>query len=747
MIEAEFQPTLFPVPDVAYTDNPYVKVEIQRRDPTNIYRSPCIYWDRSSTNLFQEKYKGSEIVGLHPGRSLTSATLEKDIPIDKAGWYWILLRVVKTPGSTTQTIGLSIDGDLLQNIRTYAKWEYYRFLDFGYVYLTAGTHTFLSSLSGKRTWVDHLLMYRLEYFSSDELDSEHRLDWKSIEFTENCLGDLNSAEIALPLREIWNDPNANIYSRKYFDFGDILNIIVGSSNEWSNAHVKFGGYVLGCDVSDDSSELIINGVDRLIDLYRRPSYTNYYINLSPTSDETYTFPVRKFATVFEAIRSASETCEYGPLNYGIDYPYSLDLDFRLLEDYEKTSAIGFDSTYSPTMGIRLGYGKSTGACSLILFDDEYGPIDASVEDILCLKYLAAGESCTVNNRMQFNIKVTMYKNGESTADAKTYTILFTGKSGDTNIIGQALPVFDGNDQLVKFDWNEAFDDYAPSSHYYVTKIEVTDTATSSQISRRERSNVYIQGLITYDSDFNTKMKVNQETSYPYEDVKEMIDNINYVAYLDYGRERREDVLCVSPLMNEVCPIEAVEGVNVRKVTDISYAPRDILHNRILAHYHYKKGNTEKTGISYYENLDSVARYGPGAWETYEDLTDISTKKDADLYCKKYIEENSYPMTSFTLIIDGTSLLNPSQYIVSKLQKNYLVGEYSTKTAVHNISQEEGYTTSISVNRPGSYYEEIMDKLERNINKYIIGNSENMYNQTVLANMGFSSLGAFIRSGY
>lgn len=745
MIEAEFQPTLFPTPEVAYTDNPFVKVEIQRRDPANIYRSQCIYWDRSSTSLFQEKWKGADIVGLHPGRSLTSATLEKDITINKAGWYWILLRVVKTPGSTTQTIGLSIDGDLLKNIRTYSKWEYYRFLDFGYVYLTAGTHTFTSGLSGKRTWVDHLLMYRLEYFSSEETDSEHRLDWKNIEFTENAIGDLNSAEISLPLREVWNDPNSNIYSRKYFDFGDILNIIVGSSNDWSNAQVKFGGYVLGYDESDDGSELTINGVDRLVDLYRKPSYTNYYINLSPSSDETYTFPVRKFGSALEAIRHASEICEYGPLNFGIFYPYSLDLDFRLAEDYEKVSASGFDITYSPITGIRLGYGKSTGACNLTLFDDEDNPIDASVEDIWCIKYLAAGESCGTTNRVQFNIEVTMYKNGETSADAETYTILFTGKSGASNVIGNEVPVLNGLEQLMKIDLDEYFDKYASNSHYYVTKIELVDVATTGQIARREKSTIHIMGLTTYDSDLNTKMKVAQETNYPYDDVKEILDNLGFIGYVDYGRTRAEDVLCIAPEMNEVSPVEAVEGVNVLKVTDKSYKPRDTLHNRIMAHYHYKKGNSEKTGVVYYENQDSVARYG--AWETYEDLTDVSTKKDAELYCKKYIEENCYPMPSFTLVIAGTPLLNPSQYIVSKLQKDYLVGEYSTLTAVHNISLDEGYTTSISVNKPGRYYNFLMKKLQKNLKKYLNIQSEAMYNKNVLSNMGFSGIGAFMRSGY
>jgi hypothetical protein len=77
--------------------------------------------------------------------------------------------------------------------------------------------------------------------------------------------------------------------------------------------------------------------------------------------------------------------------------------------------------------------------------------------MLCIKYLAAGESCGENNRVQFNIEVSMYKEGQGPEDAQTYTILWTGKPGASKIIGQATPVLDGSEQLLKFDLNSAFE--------------------------------------------------------------------------------------------------------------------------------------------------------------------------------------------------------------------------------------------------------------------------------------------------
>jgi hypothetical protein len=556
------------------------------------------------------------------------------------------------------------------------------------------------------------------------------------------------------MKESWNDPESNMYSRKVFDFMDIVNISVG--NDWKDTQTKFGGYIIGYDEADDSTEITLSCADRLIDLYRRPVYTNYYIGVAPANDENYTFPKLKFGSSLEAIRHANETSEYGPQSYGITYPYTLDLDFRIKDDYDKVQTSGFNKTYSQSTGLRLGYDKLvTGHCGVtpdlscyaILYDEPYHPINAGVNEILCMKYLASGESCGENNRVQFNIQVCMYREGQDPSQALTYTILWTGKRGASRIIGQAVPVLDGNDQLLKFDWKKAFDKYAPSSNYYVTKIELVDVATKQQIDRRENSIIHILELISYNGDLNTKMKVNQETSYPYEVSTQILDETGFVAYVDYGRERRHDVLCIAPEMNEKSQIEAVDGVNVLKVTDKSYEPRETVRNSLLAHYHYKQGKTEKTGVVKQQQLDSIARYGPGAWEEYEDMTDVSKKTDADILARKRVTENSYPMVSFTLEIIGTTLLNPSQYIVSKLHGHYLGGEYSTKTATHTISREEGYITRISVNRPGSYYDQMMMKMDKKLNEYLGRHSDSMYSRNVLTNMGFSGIGAFMRGGY
>jgi hypothetical protein len=753
MISAEFQPSIFSQAPVTITDDPYVLLELWAKDHSNINNSYCKNWNKSDDDIFERHLYGADIIGLHGGRSLTSATLTKDITIPESGTYWTLIRAFKCPETSSKNIGLSIDGDSKGRIDSYSPWHYYRFLDYGFLDLTSGSHTFTVELNGKDAWVDNIILYKMDYYSSEERKSSRRLDWSEIEFTENAMGELNAAEITLPLREEWNDPNRNIYSRKVFDYSDHLNIIVGS--DWKDARVKFGGYLIGWGESDDGSQITFNGVDRLVDLYDRPSYTNYYIGVAPSGENT-TFPCLQFGSAFEAIRHASETCEYGPLNYGISYPYTLYKDFRTLDDFNSVITSGFTKTFSPSTGLRLGYDKLNPDhcgitpdlnCSGILYDSPGMSIDAATDELLCLKYLAAGESCGQNTRVQTNIEVSMYKDGQTPDDVVVYTILFTGKAGATNIIGQITPVLNGIEQLAKFDWKAAFDNYAPSSHYYITKIEVVDVATSAQMERRQKSTINFLSIMSYDQDLNTKLELEQETSYPHENIQAILEKMEYVAWVDYGRHRALDVLCVAPEMYIPSPITAVEGVNVLEVTDKEYAPRDTLKNRRLSHYHYTEGDSDKTGVSFVENSDSVVRYGPAAKEEYEDMTGTDNLTDANIENTRLVKKNSYPMESFTLVMRGTPLLNPSQYIPSKLYGKYLVGDYSTKTVTHKINRDESYTSYISVNRPGSYYDLMMDKLEKKIKEYTNIKSRATYSQNVMNNMGFSSVGTFIRSGY
>jgi hypothetical protein len=755
MISAEFQPSIINPPGVVHTEDPYVLLEIWRRDPSNMYRLPCVNWDRSDSQVCDWKHLGANIVGLTGVRSLANATLTTTKEVNSDGLYWVLVRCLRQPIHSNKYVSLSIDDTLISKINTLTPYgEHYRYLDFGYVNLTQGTHEFQIDLDGKDAWVDHVLLYKLDYYASDNRDSSVRLDWTSIEFTENAMGDINMADITLPLREEWHDPNLNIFSRKVFDFGDILNISVGS--DWNDARVKFGGYIGSISEEDDGTSMNIGAVDRLVDFYRKPNYANYFIGVAASSDDNYMFPVVQFPTALEAIRHSSETCEYGPLNYGIIYPYTLDLNFKRPEDAALVTATGFTKTYSPSTGLRIGYDKlpvnSCGvtpdlSCVLTLYDRPDKPVDAAVDETLCLTYMAAGESCGAQTSVQFNIEVTMYKAGEDEGDAVTYTILFTGKSGATNIIGQGTPILNGLEQMLKFDLKSAFDKYAPSSEYNVIKIELTDTLTSTQALNRQNSTIHLISLIGYDMDINTKMELAQETSYPYENITAILEKMGYVAWVEYGRTRATDVFMVAPEMNGASTVIAQEGVNVLGVTDKNYAPYDNIRNRRLSHYHYKEGDTERTGVSMVENLDSVLRYGPGAWESYEDQTEISNQADADTENRRFIDANSYPATSFTLTIKGASLLNPSQYIISKLAQHHLSGDYSTKTVTHTITRDEGYLSKISVNRPGRYYEKIRNRVEKRILKYMGLNSRSMYSQTALANMGFSGVGAFERSGY
>lgn len=755
MIEAEFQPTLFNQGQQVITDDPYVFLEMWVKDHTNQYRSLCINWERSNSDIYTWKRNGATLVGLSSYKSLTTGYITTNKSVDETGTYWILLRTLRQPWQGNKTISLTIDGTLVGSANTYHQTEHYRYIDFGHIDLTSGNHAFRVDFDGKDSWVDHLILYKLDYYSSEETKSSRRLDWNNIEFTQNTIGDINTADITLPLRTEWNAPNRNIHSRMVFDRTDMLNIILGDSPD--NIGVRFGGYLLGHSKNDELTQLTLHFADTLMDLYRQPNYANYAIGITPSSDNTYTFPITQFGSAFEAIRHLSDTQEWGIHSYGVTYPYKVYKNFKNPSDFNSVTSSGFEKTLAPSIGMKVEYGKvavdSCGVtpdlnCQLTLFDSPSSPVDAINDNILYLKYFATGESCSKTNQVQFNIELTMYRDGEGPGDVETYNILCNGKAGESNVIGQESPTLDGKDQMIKFDLKKAFNNFANSGHYYITKVRITDTITSAQQESRTKSALFFIEFGLYSEDVNKSFELAQETSYPYENLAEILTKLGYVGYVDYARRRGLDVLCVSPEMNIPANIEAVSGVNAR-LTDITYDTQEDLRNAKLAHFKYKIGEDEYTGVSYAENSESVLSYGPGAWGAYESYSDINNQTDSDLETRRYVEQNSYCVNSFTLELYGCPLLNPANYIVSRLDNEYLGGNYPTKTVTYTLNREQSpkCIARVSVNRPGSYYNQLMDKLDKNLKKYVGIENRRQYDSRSLNNMDFISPGAFIREGY
>lgn len=754
MISAEFQPNLFNEGEQVIVDDPLVFLEMYVKDHRHQYRFHCVNWDRSHSDIYSWKRNGADIVGLSSYRSLSSAYIETDRVIQEGGLYWVLLRTLKQPWSGDKQVSVLIDDELVGSVNTNHQTEHYRYIDLGYITLSSGTHNFRVNFNGKDAWADHLILYKLDYYSSEESKSRYRLDWNSIEFTQNTLGDINTADITLPLRPSWNDPNRNIHSRQVFDRTDMLNIMLGSKPD--DMKVRFGGYLLGHSINDERNQLTLHFADTLIDLYRRPNYANYFIGITPNSDETFNFPIYQFGSSFEAIRHLSDTQEWGILAYNVSYPYRVYKNFKLLSDFNSITTTGFTKQYNPASGLVLGYDKLAvgscgvvvnGDCEAILFNSPSHPFNAVTDNILYIQYMATGVSCNPDNRVQFNIEVEMYREGESPSNAQTYTILFTGKAGASNIIGTAPQVFDGKPQVIKFDLKKAFDSYVNGGNYYVTKVSLVDTHTVEQAVNRGNSTITLLEFGAYPDTINKTFKLTSETSYPYENLVEIVDKLGFVCYVDYGNRRGLDVLCVAPEMNTPSMVEAVSGVNAF-ITDDTYETRESLRNARLLDYSYRVGDEEHTGRAYAENVDSIIRYGPGAWESYESSSEIGNQTDAEIEARQYVEKNSYPMKSFTLVLLGCPLLNPSEYIVSRLDNEYLTGNYSTKTVTYSLSREQSpkCLTRISVNRPGSYYNRLMNRLDEKLEKYLNIENRRQYDRRSLSNMDLISPGTYIRSG-
>jgi hypothetical protein len=754
----ETNPSQFHTNPITYHENPYCKIEIEAKDHTNIIRSDARSWTRNPKDLWVEKIGGSTSVGIQGSQAYTTATLTKTLNITEAGYYRIYIRALRQAWNLNAEITLKLDSTALKRYNTGTKQLHYKWLDYGKKYLTTGDHSFEIDFNGKDCWVESVILHRIEDYTTDTPQHSHRLDIQNIEFTQNSVNELNTAKIELLMKEDWFTPGKNNYSNIVFDITDTINIFLGSDNNTKN---MFGGYIIGYELSDDNTILTLNCIDRFLDLHREPAYLNYAIGVNPRSDEQSEFPHLQFASAIEAIRYLIEHQEFGINSYRLEYPYGFYLNLTDQKVFENITVNGFSKVHDKRAGnpppcLRLGIDKfNVDSCGIIsdtsmecvLFNSESNPYDATEYDILNFNYMSPGISSTDAYKLQFNVEVTMYKDGESVTDAKAYNILFTGKTGASNVIGSVKPVLNGRWQEFKPNLKTFFDNYSASNHYYITKVRLVNTVTQSEVDNRDKSIMYIDNPYSFDSDINTTMHIDQETDYPFMILQKICEEIGYTAYIEYARERKDDCLILAPIENDASTQLIIEGSNVVNVYNKTYAPKETISNRALRHYHYTRDETEYTGVAYAENLDSFYRYGP--FQHYENMSDTTLQADADKSALKHINDNAYGLISFSMDIIGSTLLEPSQYFVTSLKSHYLNGNYSPKAIIHTVNfkgDAPSFKTQIDVGQPSQRFRDIIVDVNKQVKRLIRKDNRSMYDSRALSNLGFASPGAFIKQG-
>jgi hypothetical protein len=754
----EFLPNRTNYDRMVKIDNPYIRADIYATDITNSIQQDLNNWNKSSNLTWDvHQWNGDTVVGVPSTSTAASGDLTKTINIPSTGMYWILIKGVQGAHHKDSYITLSIDGTNKGSIETYQPFDAWQWFDFGFINLNSGSHSFDLNVM-KQSYATRIYLYKMDTYSTESNHSKFRLDPSKLTFTQNATNQYNTAELDLIFHEEYLQPDKNPFSRIFCEYTDPMTLWIGNDDDPNEtAKVMFGGYMTDRVISDDLSTLTISFMDRFFDLMREPVYKNLLVNTSTKSSATPDFPYIQFSSALETIRYLSEYPERGLSALKVIPDYGFYNNFSTLDLYNSISVSGFLKQWTKSIGnpapcLELMLDKFNlnhcgvsivPSCECVLFDGAGAPYDASIYNYLSFNYLCPSGS--VNYPLQFNVGVTMYQAGQTPGQAVEYVVSFTGKSGQANTIGAVKPVLNGHTQQFKVDLNELFDKYANSSNYYVTKVRLFDSPNTTQIANRTKSIMYIDNAMAYSDSINLHMEMDQATDKPFDNIQTICNDINRVAYIEYGKQRKDDILVLAPAENEPADVEAVEGINVMGITNEQYAPLNYITNRVLKHFTYGE-NMDKVGISFYENLDSIFRFH-GAIGSYESLSNVTNQADANLYAQRDLDKNSYPYVSFSMTLDGTVLIKPSDYVVSSVDSRALSGNQAIASITHEIDWNPlKYTTKIDVGRPSDEFHSFVNSIYLNSKKYANQALNNAYSSNALARRGYSGVGAFIKSG-
>lgn len=757
-MKCNFVPTLRSSDPVTILSEPYFRAEMEATDQANIYYVTQDKFTKTS-GLSTVTYQGFPGVGIGDSSTLSSAYVESDVNIAESGEYRVFVHTIRMgphPSSPNPRMTLTVDSTDMGTVNTEHNRKMASLFDFGTIDLTAGVHTLHVDIPTKRVFVAGFILKRIVRMNTDKGDVDTSLEPLKVSYTKNSIAEMNTAKMSVVFKEDFYEPD-NPYSGMVFDFTDPVTIWVGETRR--TAKPEFGGYLQGYSYDMDSMELNLDFVDRMMDLYREPTYAHFNIGNASNSDQKSMFGLTKFNNIIDFVKYATQNIEY-PLHPEINASYAFKLDMGDVTHYNGVSVSGYLKKHEKNIGnpapsLMLHYENlnyyqcadtSEKDCDAILYTAGAIPPNAYEHPILCFDYITRGASSV--NPLRFNVVISMYKEGETEVDAQEYTITFNSSRTEGKVIGSVTPQFTGVVNSFKFNLKTAFDKYAPSSEYHITQIRLVDTLTMATAEFLSGSVIYLDNIGMMAESVNMKIATDTPTNNQLEIIRKICEESGYDGYIRYGSERRNDVFVLEESGGNAGEIEAVQGVNILNVTSIEYKPtvssgEDGFANKAYRHYHVKKGSTE-THYSVLEmNVDSWLRYG--SFQNYKDLTDVNNAVDATKDAKELLESNAYSQRAFSLDIRGTVLLNPSNYLITDLPQPMLSGNHIIKSMENSLDLEsEEFLTSIDLNKPGKKFNKIILNIKRQLLGMSSLNSRTMYSRQALNSLGFSSPGAFIQ---
>ena len=729
--------------DSWFASNPYyfIRIDSINHGSNGIQKSFISeFLAGDSTEVVGTDDAGFNWMGLKNTSANTTITFTKSFTIPAAGYYLVELFLWKKP-TVSGSFDLQIDGTSVWNESGYNKWS-----DYGTVIrvpiqqLTAGSKPFVLTVP-KFAGAGWLKISQLKRYEGgkDLLDvSEERLDLISAEFTENGVNALDTMTLKIAMKDdYWTDELAN--NQICFDAGDHVTFVLGQ--DATEARPMFGGYVAGWEIDDSLTELTLTCVDRLWDLNRTTIKKNFSIGYIPAADSAGTMPYSQFANVNEIARYLC-TALYKIDFDGIFRDYKFYNNFSLATDVSTLPSTGFDKKWETSFGnpgtcMRL-IPTTIGANSVTLWSEQNEIWNLADHPMFNFDYYASGAG--VKYPVRFNIEFKMFKDGELPSSALTYVLRFNGPTPTTGKItlGQYLPSLNGLWQNFTINLKSLFDKVAGSSAYWISEVKFVGYQDSMTVLNRRCSSIYIDQIMGYGDITQAPRYASADSKTALEELQDMCDKCNQIAFNRAGMERSEDQLIMLPKRYYTLPID-INTDNVVGVSGLEYKPIEWgLKNQASDTFNY---SDTKSGTSKAYDAESEKHYG--IIQDHEFLSDITTLASAQVISKAKIAQNSFQYPGFTAIMEGSVLIEPGQYINVTLPQYHIQGSYEIQAITHSMDFiSERFVTSLEFNRTsGKFYNMIkrFNTAEKNLKQ--VRNTDAYATQGSLAT-GNTSIGAY-----
>jgi len=254
----------------------------------------------------------------------------------------------------------------------------------------------------------------------------------------------------------------------------------------------------------------------------------------------------------------------------------------------------------------------------------------------------------------------MYKGDEEYTGAKTYVINFNGPSisGTKKLLADVTPLLNGQWQKFQIDLDKAFDSVAPSDHYYIKEVRLVGTQPSETVLNRRCSSLYIDNIIGFTSFSKAPSYKSADSKTALEELQDLMDKTNHVAYIRPGMERKDDMMIVLPRQYYTIPV-TVDQNNVIEVQNLEYKPLEWgLVNNAVDSYNIK----DKTSVGYVKASDLESDKHYGVIMDHEFYSDVSSKASAQSSCNAKVDNEGFKNYGFDVKLQGSTLVEPGQYI-------------------------------------------------------------------------------------